>query len=212
MTVPLLTKVLHDADPAVRTGALEILVEIGKPAVPALVATLEEQRATYWACLALSEIGPDAAEAVPALADVLKTDARPEVRREAALGLGSIGPGAAAAVPALTDALGDKESTVAAGAAFALGRIGPDAKSAEAALANAENSSDPFLRTVSAWALAKLDPQNQARQAAGRHGAGRCAAKQGAAAPPCGRPRADRLEPDVGNDFSRHQAGPRRGR
>ena len=88
VTVPLLTIVLHDADPAVRTGAVEVLVETGKPAVPSLAVVSEGAVATYWACLALSEIGPDAAEAVPALANVLKTDTRPEVRREAALGLG----------------------------------------------------------------------------------------------------------------------------
>ncbi len=140
------------------------LATIGKPAVPALIDALKEKKVAYWACLALAEIGPPAAPAAPALADVLKTDARPEVRREAALALGSIGPGAAIAVPTLTEALCDREVTVAAGAAYALGRIGAEAKPAEAALAKCMNSPSLFLRTVSAWAWAKLDPHDEARQ------------------------------------------------
>ncbi len=162
--MPLLSKVLKDADPAVRTGALEILAVIGKPAVPALIDALKQEKVAYWACLALAEIGPPAAPAAPRLTEVLETETRPEVRREAALALGAIGPGAAIGVPALTEALGDKEVTVAAGAAYALGRIGAQAKPAEAALAKCTNSPSAFLRTVSGWAWAKLDPHDEARQ------------------------------------------------
>ena len=100
VSVPLLEKVLEDADPTVRAEALEILAETGKPAVPALVQGVRHEKTVYWACLVLGEIGPDAAEAAPALADVLASDAGPEVRREAALTLGSIGPEAAMATPA----------------------------------------------------------------------------------------------------------------
>ena len=159
-----MANVLQGADPAVRTEALELLAEIGKPAVPALIEALQHEKSTYWACLALFEIGPSAAEAGPALAKTLGNDARPEVRREAALALGAIGPASASAVPALVKALGDKENSVAAGAAFALGRIGPGAKSADAALTKSAEGADSLLQAVSVWALAKLDPLNDARK------------------------------------------------
>ncbi len=118
----------------------------------------------YWACLVLGEIGPDAAEAAPALADVLASDAGPEVRREAALTLGSIGPEAAMATPALSTALGDSQMSVVASAAYALGQIGPEAKSAVPALEKCADNSDLLLRTISTWALAKIEPQNQSRR------------------------------------------------
>ena len=95
VSVPLLSNVLRDADPAIRTEALDILADIGKPAVPTLTRLLGRADVAYWCCMALGEIGPDAAAAAPALAKVLRNNPRPEVCREAALALGSIGPAAA---------------------------------------------------------------------------------------------------------------------
>ena len=164
VAVPLLSKVLADADPAVRTGALEMMAQLGKPAVTALTEALKHEKTAYWACLAMNELGPKAAEATPILADVLRTNPRAEVRREAALAIGSIGAAAAPAVPALIEALGDKEPSVATGAAFALGLIGPQAAAATPALETSAQAHDQLLRTVSVWALAKLDPQNEARK------------------------------------------------
>ncbi len=117
VSVPVLGKVLKDADPAVRAGALHLLAEAGKPAVPALIEALKHEKAGYWACLVLAEIGPDAADAVPALTDVLTTDTRPEVQREAALALGSIGPAAAKASRALTALLADSDNSLSAAGA-----------------------------------------------------------------------------------------------
>ena len=62
---------------------------------------------------------------MPALATVMATSTRPEVRREAALALGAIGPAAASATTALSDVLGDGDQSVAAGAAYALGSAWP---------------------------------------------------------------------------------------
>jgi HEAT repeat protein len=164
VSIPLLAKVLKEADPTVRTEALDILAEIGKPAVPMLKKALQHEATAYWACLVLGEIGPDAAEAVPALADVLADANRPEVRREAALALGSIGPAAATAVPALRDALGQGEPAVVAAAAYALGQIGPRAKPAVPALEKCAESLDLLLRTISMWSLTKIEPQNETRR------------------------------------------------
>ena len=63
VSVPLLVNVLKDADPSIRNEAMEILVEIGKPAVPTLSRLLSGEKAVYWCCIVLGEIGPDAAEA-----------------------------------------------------------------------------------------------------------------------------------------------------
>ncbi len=164
VSIPLLAKVLEKADPAARTHALAILAEFGKPVVPALVKALENNKVAYWACLVLADIGPDAAEATPALTELIQTAVKPEVRREAALALGAIGPAAATAVPALAKALEDKAPAVCCGAAFALGKIGPEAKSAEQALTKCDESTDPFLQTVAAWALAKIEPRDEARK------------------------------------------------
>jgi HEAT repeat protein len=164
VSIPLLENVLKDADPTVRGEVLEILAEIGKPAVPALIQALGQEKTVYWACLVLGEIGPDAADAASALADVLAVNGRPEVRREAALALGSIGPAAASATPTLSKALGDREVSVVAGAAYALGRIGPEAKPAVPALEKCADGADLLLRTISTWALAKIERGNEARR------------------------------------------------
>src|SRR4051794_20348249 len=57
-----------------------------------------EARARRQAAYALSQMGPEAKPAVPALTEALK-DEEGEVRMLAAEALGRIGPGAAAAIP-----------------------------------------------------------------------------------------------------------------
>src|SRR5580704_13436662 len=79
------------------------------------------------------QIGPQAAEAVPALAGTLK-DRRENARSSAAYALGQIGPQAAKAVPALAAALKDPEENVRRRAVYALGSIGPKAAEAVPAL------------------------------------------------------------------------------
>jgi len=72
--------------------------------------------------MALGSIGPEAAEAVPALAQALE-DENWEVREAAALALNMIGPAALEAVPALIQALGDENDNARASAAWALTAI-----------------------------------------------------------------------------------------
>jgi HEAT repeat protein len=153
---PLLKKIMDDATPEVRMEAMHAMAEVGKPVVPQLIEAIKVPGAGFYACIVLAEIGPDAAEAVAALTDKVKTEKRPEIRREAISALGAIGASAAPAVPTLAEALGDESGAVQLSAAFALGRIGPPAKSASPALIKALKSSDTMLQVVSTWALLKV--------------------------------------------------------
>jgi hypothetical protein len=104
---------------------------------------------------ALREIGPAAAEAVPALIEALK-DKDKRVRRYAAEALGEIGPKAEKAVPVLINALKDKDEYVRSNAAFALGKIG---KKAVPVLIQALKDKDKSVRYEAAWALGKIGPK-----------------------------------------------------
>jgi hypothetical protein len=103
----------------------------------------------------LAEIGPAAAEAVPALIEALR-DSADDVRQGAASALGKIGPAAAAAVPALIEALRDSNNDVRLEAVRALGEIGPCAPEAVAALRGARRDSDEAVCRAAADALGKL--------------------------------------------------------
>ena len=66
-----------------------------------MMAGLKNDKAAYWACLVLREIGPAAKDAVPALVEKLK-DPRPEIRREVILTLAAMDD---AAMPAVSSRL-----------------------------------------------------------------------------------------------------------
>ena len=76
VTVPLAIKLLEDSDPGVRLRVLNAISEVGAKAVPGLIEALKHEKATYWACLVLRDIGPAAKDAVPALTETLQ-DPRP---------------------------------------------------------------------------------------------------------------------------------------
>ena len=159
VTIPLTKKLLSDADPAVRMRILLTMAALGKPVVPGLIEALQDDEAAKYACLVLAEIGPDAADAVPALIQRLQVEKRPEVRQQIVMAFAAIG--SPLAVPTLIDELNDPQAITRLAAAFALGRIGPPAtKEAEAALSKCGQDSDPVLKVVSAWALAKITPDD----------------------------------------------------
>jgi HEAT repeat protein len=161
--IPLVIKLLEDADPAVAMRALSSIAEGGVEVVPALTAALERPEARYWACLALAEIGSQAKDAVPALIKAL-ADERPEVRLQATIALAEIGPEAKPAAGALIRLVNDDFESVRVGALFALGRIGD--RSADEALAKAEQSEQPVMRMLALWALARLHKDDVKRQEA----------------------------------------------
>lgn len=108
------------------------------------------RRAAY----ALGQIGPAAADAVPALTAALESRSL-ELRHFAVDALGRIGPAASASVPKIIEGLEStvNDQTFYRNAAIALGRIGPGAKSAETTLQKAMQSEDPVLRVKAATAL-----------------------------------------------------------
>jgi HEAT repeat protein len=154
---PLLARAAADADPAVRLEAIAGLMELGSPGVPILAEMLQHDEHAYWAVLALGELGPDAAAAVPSLTLALKSPRR-EVREEAILALGQIGSKAAGAVPALAAALDRADEATAA--AFALGRIGQPSPEAETKLQRLASGTDMLQRAIGIWALARLHPED----------------------------------------------------
>lgn len=158
VTVPLFAKLMEDADPGVRLRVMHVIAEAGAPAVPALSEALKNDKAAYWACLVLRDIGPAAKDAVPALADKLK-DPRPEVRREVILTLAAMDDAAMAAQEPITGALGDEHTRTAA--TYALGRIGRIPAEAEAKIRGNIASDDKMLSTTSLWALARVHPEDR---------------------------------------------------
>lgn len=154
-----LKKAMTAQDSAVAAQALEAIVEIGPKSVPLLNEALKDPATAYLAASAAEEMGPDAAEAVPALAELLSQTKHSQLQIRVLLALGRIGPAAKSAAPQIEAVMASsQDATVPVAAAFALGSIG--ATDADAALKAAAAKDDPFLSMVAAWSLAKLHPDD----------------------------------------------------
>jgi HEAT repeat protein/beta-lactamase regulating signal transducer with metallopeptidase domain len=130
-----------------------------KSQVPQLIAQLRNPSARNEDLAALNkliQLGPDAAEAVPALIDYLKNPKSPS-RGNAANALGAIGPAAKEAVPLLIEAVQEDDRAVSISAAWSLGKIGPAAKPAIPALLQALSDAEPIVRLQAAAALWRID-------------------------------------------------------
>jgi HEAT repeat protein len=155
-----LKKALTSNDQAVTLHALEAIVEQRGKASPLLKETLKQPETAYLACAAIEKIGPEAAETVPELTELLGNTKHSQLLIQALLALASIGPAAQPAESAIVPHLQmTTDDTVPIAAAYALGAIG--AKDADAPLKKALSKNDPFLHMVASWALAKLHPDDQ---------------------------------------------------
>ena len=155
-----LEKLLQSDDQAVVVYVVESIVAAGEQSTPLLKAALQEEKAAYWACVAIADIGPDAAATVPELIVLLGRSDDLDTLSQALLALASIGPQAAAAVPAIEKLMVTEDHLpVALHAAYALGAIGSPA--ANPMLERFAASDDEVLSMVSTWSLAKID-RNQA--------------------------------------------------
>lgn len=152
---PLLSKQLADGDPSVVMPALHTLADMDDDAVPFLMESLKQPKSRYWASVALTEIGPEAAPAMESLAQ-LASEGETHERIQAILALAAIGEKAAPAAPVLVKMLESDDSALRFPAAFALGRV--RAADADAALQKAVGDDDPFLSEIASWALARIHP------------------------------------------------------
>ncbi len=160
----------------------------GDQKVKALIADLKKGEPQRTAALqALEALGPKAADATPALIDLLAnkdeftrlqsaivlgkigtpavapltellTAKDEDVRLYAAWGLAFVGPKARSATAAVVKALADPAASVRRKAVFALGRINPDPGPAVAALVKALEDKDEDVRQAAAAALPQLGP------------------------------------------------------
>ena len=155
-----LKKALTSNDQAVTLHALEAIVEQRGKACPLLKETLKQPETAYLACTAIEQIGPDAADTVPELTELLGKTKHSQLLIQTLLALASIGPAAQPAESAILPHLQmTTDDTVPVAAAYALGAIG--AKDADAPLKAALAKKDPFLHMIASWALAKLHPDDQ---------------------------------------------------
>ncbi|MCL4194910.1 MAG: HEAT repeat domain-containing protein, partial [Thermoguttaceae bacterium] len=139
--LPILRKQLAGKDKAAVTEALQMLAEMGEPAVPALTEALRNPEGRVLAASILAHIGPPAKAAVPALIEIAKHEKNPAAKREAFMALGSIG-GAEAGASVATAALNDPDEKVVIAACYALAQMGPAAKEAAPALKKLVASDD----------------------------------------------------------------------
>ncbi len=158
---PLFLQVLEKGDNEVILPAIATLAEEGKAAVPRMIKALEDERACYWACVVLQAIGPDAVDAVPAIAKYGLSHDDPDVRLQALVTLGTLGESAKAAADGVVKAFeNDPFVNVRYAAAYALGRMKVQGKGEEA-LRKAMDGDDEFLRTIAAWAIGRANPDDQ---------------------------------------------------
>lgn len=119
------------ADPDIRSIAMEILTAIGpvsKGALDSFLTALADPDPVHRsdAALAVAAVGPDAAEAVPALQAMLtSTDGPPGVRYAAAYALGRIGAAAKPAAADLQKLAGSTDEILATVATWASLKIEP---------------------------------------------------------------------------------------
>ena len=143
---------LHQGNPQQRQQAVESLVKTGKPAVPALIAALQHQKAEVraYAAKALSQMGSDAAPAIPALSRALE-DKDKSVRVEAAQAFNTIGK--QAIVPYLVANLRSDNPSVRYSSVHALTRLGKYAQSAVPTLIKTLRDKETWVRLTAASAL-----------------------------------------------------------
>jgi HEAT repeat protein len=118
-------------------------------------------------CLAarwLAELGPDAADAAPALARILKRRSTSELPLLAARALCALGPKAKPATMVLYRALLDRNARIRVAAAGALLQIEPGCPEALAALAAARNDPEAEVREEAEAVLRRVGKETVSRR------------------------------------------------
>lgn len=147
---------LKTTNPQERSGAIESLVSLGKPAVPALIDALQNQDPAVrnGAAIALGKIGKDASAAIPALKKALG-DNDFQVRSSVMQALSFIDR--KAIVPFLIGELSSPEAWERYSATHALRTFGKEAVAAVPALIKTiKEDKDNWVRTSAATALGTI--------------------------------------------------------
>ena len=156
--VDVLATKLDDHHQKVRWQAAQGLFRIGSPAKTKLIATLEDAdlEVRFHAANALASIGPDAAVAATALAELVQSDPEPQVRARACWALGKIK--ALEKTPVIVEAFQDSSARTRQFSAWSLETIGPEAMSAVPALIKLLDDEDDLVRARAESALKVIDP------------------------------------------------------
>ena len=158
---PLLKSLVDKLDQATIDRLVDAFVKRGKAAVPRIVRALDDPKHLPHAVQILNRIGPDAAEAVPKLVELLDKVEDPSIRRDIIVALGSIGPASAPALPKLLKLLKTADTETKYALTYAIGQLGPKAEAANPQLLELVESKDRFLRVSALWALLKINPGHE---------------------------------------------------
>lgn len=143
---------LHQGSQEQRQQAVKTLVNMGKPAVSALIEALKhpkpEVRAN--AAKALAQMGSDAAPALPALSEALQDEDK-SVRVEAAQAFNNVGK--QAMIPYLVANLRNENPSIRYSSVHALTRLGKYAQSAVPTLIQTLQDKETWVRLTAASAL-----------------------------------------------------------
>lgn len=137
--------------------AAEALIAMGKPAVPALVTALKEEKDPArrgFVVRILGQIGPAAKEASSALTALLNDASEDSLSVATALGL--VDPDSKAWLPVLVAGLGDEKDMTRMSAAHGLREIGSAAKDAVPALIDAMKDKSPLVKDYATMALGEI--------------------------------------------------------
>ncbi len=141
-------------DQAVASFAVEAVIAEGAGATPLLIESLGNEKSAYWAAIAISQIGVDAAGTVPAMIKALNSTTDTSLQTQLCLALAEIGEPAKSASDSICGLVTKSDdASVRMAGSYALGAIGADG--CEEALAECAKSDEPFVAMVGSWAMAK---------------------------------------------------------
>lgn len=150
---------LPQAKPAFASELISHLVEMEDAGMQALIRSLDEENARYWAAVALGDFGTNAASAGKNLAMVLG-ESTPDVQTEILLTLAKIKSTDSTVADAIVEQLDFKESGVRYAATLATVRLNLDGEEVTGKLQANCASDDKVLALVSSFALAKRNPSD----------------------------------------------------